>query len=257
MDRMTAIMKHYVILFDLDGTLLPWDTQALFLNYVLRKRRIRMLGMIPWLLALPLYAMRVVSETTMKRLFLCYLWRMRKETLATYAHEFSMQTLTNLTYEANIKHLREYLADDAYTCVLVTASPDLYAHKIGQALGFEPDCIIATTVALPNKRIPFFPRLPHGNNKGQNKVSRLQKMGFLGLTLPMPQAEAWSDSSADTPMLTACARQILVNPSKKLMAQFPQADVVQLDLPYKSWISKSIALVKQFLGIWQPDAKIL
>ena len=54
-----------VALFDLDGTLLAWDTQVLFCGHVVRREGWRRLLLLPWLLASPLAP--VLGAGRMKR----------------------------------------------------------------------------------------------------------------------------------------------------------------------------------------------
>ena len=58
-------------LFDLDQTLIPWDTQLLFCDFVLKRaplRRLYLLGLIP---LLPFY--KLLGSDGMKRVFLNYM----------------------------------------------------------------------------------------------------------------------------------------------------------------------------------------
>ena len=65
-----------IALFDLDQTLLPYDTQALFCNYVLRRQGWRRMYLAAFLPVAPLRAAGAVSTRTLKRVFLSYLRRM-------------------------------------------------------------------------------------------------------------------------------------------------------------------------------------
>ena len=73
--------------FDLDHTLLPFDTQALFCNFVLRRH--------PWRIVLHLWflpfalgrALGLVSTATTKRAFLSYLAGMKRAHLRRLARE--------------------------------------------------------------------------------------------------------------------------------------------------------------------------
>ena len=68
----TEPAKRGVALFDLDQTLVPWDTQLLFCNWVLRHEPIRRLFLLILLPFLPLSL--VLGSEGMKRVFLSFLW---------------------------------------------------------------------------------------------------------------------------------------------------------------------------------------
>ena len=71
--------KSGLALFDLDQTLIAWDTQLLFCNWVLRKEPVRRLYL---LIFLPfLVFSRVLGAEGMKRIFLSFLWRMPRSRL--------------------------------------------------------------------------------------------------------------------------------------------------------------------------------
>ena len=63
-------------LFDLDGTLLPWDCQLLFCHRVLRAQPWRRFYLLVFLPFVPLA--KGLGAGPMKRIFLSYLWRMER-----------------------------------------------------------------------------------------------------------------------------------------------------------------------------------
>ena len=68
-----------IALFDLDQTLIAWDTQLLFCNWVLRRepsRRAYLLLFLPFLVLA-----RVLGSEGLKRIFLSFLWRMPRQRL--------------------------------------------------------------------------------------------------------------------------------------------------------------------------------
>lgn len=237
-------MGDRVALFDMDGTLLPWDTQLLFSNYVIRRHRWRTLLMVVFVVALPLALLRVLNEEQMKRLYLVYLWRMRLDEVKELAHEFAERVVDTMIYPELRSCLESHRRQGDLT-VMVTASPDIYATEIAQRLGFHK--VIATEVELEEERFPFYPVLPKGNNKGSRKVKELQNCGIL----PATHVTAYSDSKADLPMLTEADEVVLVNPSEKLQARFRshQPKVYTPELPWRSRSQKICAFALLFLGI--------
>ena len=80
--------------FDLDHTLLPFDTQALFCNHVLRREPWRILYLLVFLPVVPFAALKLVGSRTLKRIFMSYLWRMKKEKLEQHVADFVSQTVS-------------------------------------------------------------------------------------------------------------------------------------------------------------------
>lgn len=219
-----------VALFDMDGTLLPWDTQYLFSCFVVRRHPWRRLFLLFYLLCLPLYVLRIWDETRMKRAYLSYLWGLSGETVHQYGKEFAAQVVDRWIYPSLKVRLRHHQERGDW-CALVSASPSFYAVPIGRLLGF--DVVLGTDVHL-GRRVALMPTLPVGNNKGEVKVQRLRDMGALPPTGVHEHAVAYSDSSADLPMLLRCRRQVLVNPSVELIQQL-QLSGAERVFPVKPW----------------------
>ena len=83
-------------LFDLDQTLVPWDTQLLFCNYILKRmplRRLYLLILIPFLILT-----KLLGAGGMKRVFLNYLVGLSRDELQKFAAEFVEQHLPHSFY---------------------------------------------------------------------------------------------------------------------------------------------------------------
>ena len=78
--------------FDLDHTLLPFDTQLLFCNFVLRRERWRTLLHLTFAPVALLKACRLVRTVTAKRAFQNFLAGMNRRKLQVYAKEFAEQS---------------------------------------------------------------------------------------------------------------------------------------------------------------------
>ncbi|MFR0849420.1 hypothetical protein [Akkermansia sp.] len=64
--------KGGLALFDMDGTLLPWDTQYVFSCFVVQRHPWRRLLLLLFYLAcLPLFFLGIWDETRMKRVVIC------------------------------------------------------------------------------------------------------------------------------------------------------------------------------------------
>lgn len=201
--------------FDLDQTLLPYDTQELFCHHVLQQQPWRRWFLASFLPALPLAALRIIGETGLKRLFLNYLWRMPVTELTPLVETFVWETVQPLLYPEIVKELQAHQAA-GLTTILTTASPDLYAPAIARLLKF--DHCFSTKIDLVRKsRIPFTPRLIGPNNKGTAKVVAMQSL--LPEGRPIPGSHAYSDSHADLPLLRLAEFPTAIHPTPRLASE--------------------------------------
>ena len=232
-----------IALFDLDGTLIAWDCQLLFRHFVIRREPWRIIFLPVFLAFLPLAGL--LEAAGMKRVFLSYLWRINRETLAEYSREFAVSLMPAIYPE-----LREKLENQraaGHFLILASASPEFYVAEIGRELGFH------LTLGTPVELGPFFPDLE--NNKGERKVERLRE------SLPSSYFEnsklrhchGYTDSCADLPMLTLCDSVTVVNPSSQLTAIAAESgwEIVRPERPWKSRAGFARRALAMLLGIGQ------
>lgn len=238
-------------LFDLDGTLVPWDTQMLFSNYIVRRFPLRRAFLIPFLCCIPFYLLRLCKESTMKRVYLGYLRGLPLAELEKLAESFVREEVLPICYEEVCSRLKAHQEKGDF-CILVSASPTLYAKYVAKELGFDEFLGSDTENIDP---FPFFPKMPFGNNKGWKKVQRLQAMGYLPeeQNFPRPHSIAYSDSSADLPMLLSCEKAVLVNPSDRLRkyAEDKPWEIVTPKRPWKGKLDKLRKICLQLLGLFK------
>ncbi|MGC4016265.1 MAG: HAD family hydrolase [Luteolibacter sp.] len=120
-----------IALFDLDGTLLPWDCQILFCHRVLRRSPWRRFYL-PVFLAFAPFA-KFLGAEVMKRIFLSYLWRMSPEEVISHARAFARELGFYPELVAEIERHRA----KGDLLVLTSASPEFYVVEIGKRLGFD------------------------------------------------------------------------------------------------------------------------
>jgi phosphatidylglycerophosphatase C len=232
-----------IALFDLDGTLIAWDCQLLFRHFVIRREPWRIIFLPVFLAFLPLAGL--LEAAGMKRVFLSYLWRINRETLAEYSREFAVSLMPAIYPE-----LREKLENQraaGHFLILASASPEFYVAEIGRELGFH------LTLGTPVELGPFFPDLE--NNKGERKVERLRE------SLPSSYFEnsklrhchGYTDSCADLPMLKLCYSVTVVNPSSRLTAIAAESgwEIVRPERPWKSRAGFARRALAMLLGIGQ------
>lgn len=231
-----------VALFDLDGTLLAWDCQLLFCHRVLRREGWRRLFLLVFLPFTPFA--RLLGTAIMKRIFLCYLWRMSREAIASHARAFAQE----LTFYQEILEALERHRRDGHLLILASASPEFYVTEIGKRLGFHHS--LGTPVEIDG-RSALFPDLE--NHKGEAKVDRLH--GLLPREWfhhgKLPNSHGYTDSTADLPMLALCEHATLVNPGEHLtdIGGLRHWTVVRPERPWKSTFERAWRSLALLLGI--------
>ena len=236
-------------IFDLDQTIIPWDTQLLFCNYVLKReplRRLHVLGLIPFL---PFT--QLLGAGGMKRVFLNYLVGLDEETLNEYARDFVDQVFPGEMYGEVLEIVKEHKKAGRLT-VLNSASPEIWVKYLSEKMEF--DHYYGTQVELDG-RMKLFPDFVTGdNNKGAAKIPRMKhhfpadwKEGDV-----LPDSFGYSDSHADIPMLNICEDNTIVNPTEKLEAYGlkKQWRKISPDRPTNGKWSFAIACMKQSIGIY-------
>ncbi|MFK7850892.1 MAG: HAD family hydrolase [Akkermansiaceae bacterium] len=237
-----------IALFDMDGTLIPWDCQLPFRHHVLRSEPWRFYSVPVFLLFLPFAP--VLGTANMKRIFHCFLWKMSPERVDELSREFAARLQTNV-YAELISDLERHKANDHLT-ILSSASPQCYAAEVGRLLGFD----ISLGTVLENNA--FFPDLT--NHKGGNKVSRLREI------LPssyfkdgvLMNSHGYTDSTADLPMLTICDKATVVNPREELESLAKESSwmILRPTLPWKSRTEKAWRILLLLLGLGKNPAKL-
>ena len=220
--------KRGIALFDLDQTLIAWDTQLLFCNWVLRHEPMRRLFLLVLLPFLPFC--RVLGSEGMKRVFLSFLWRMSRERLEELVESFVTHYVPSEFYPSLLEEAAKEKARGR-KLVLVYASPEFYACPIGEALGF--DASYGTRVEF-GEFMPLFPDFTGGNNKLEVKVQRLIEEGEIEQVGVQEESAGYSDSTVDLPMLSLCEEVTVVNPGERLLALAEENDwrVVRPERPF-------------------------
>ncbi|MEM8956154.1 MAG: HAD-IB family hydrolase [Verrucomicrobiota bacterium] len=231
-------------LFDLDQTLVPYDTQLLMCNRVLRTEGWRRLYLILFVPVASLGVLRMVSLRTMKRIFLSYWWGMTRERVLELAAEFVERDVLPAVYPEVKAELERHRAEGRVT-VLNTASPDFYARVIADRLGF--DYCFGTRVELP-ERMPLIPEIPGANNKQEAKIEAMREVlpPYFVKTDVLADSYAYSDSSADLPMLRIVDHPVMVDPSKRLRAEGENAGWEEVEVTGRVGGGE---VVKMLLGI--------
>ena len=241
-------------LFDLDHTLLPFDTQALFCAYVLRRSWWRRFYLFVFLPCVPLVAIRLMSIRTIKRVYLSYLWGMRQKRLNELCADFAKHVAQSVAYPDLLAEVRRHQSEGR-TTILNSASPAFYVEAIARELGF--DHCVGTAVELRDP-MPMFPMIHGANNKHGAKIDRMIDEELLPKDFKgregehLPDSWGYSDSSADIPLLSICEHGVMIHPSTRFSAIGLKRgwSSVKPPRPYKGKWGSRIASVLQALGLW-------
>lgn len=239
-------------LFDLDYTLIPHDTIFLFANYVIRRRPWRIFYLFAFAPVATLYVLRLTNVLALKSAFLSFLCGLTREETDALARDFAKTITPKLFYAPLLQELeRERAAGRAI--ILNTASPDVYVRYIAERLGIK--LWFATPLQL-RERQSLYPRFSGPNNKsGQKLVAMAQALGYANAPGPddrLANSIAYSDSSADLPMLRLAAEAVCVNPSARLRAEAGKAGwrVIEPAMPFRGAFGKLWTLLRQMTGLY-------
>lgn len=203
-----------IAIYDLDRTVTRTGTYTPFLLFAARRRPWRLPLLTGFFLAMPAYALGLISRKTLKELgWLAALGnRVRPERMERLARRFARRVRERDLHA----HVVERIAQDkAHGCTLVvaTAAPDAYAGAIGDALGF--DHVIATRQAR-GPRGETLPAISGENCYGAEKLRRIEEW------LPHPRDGAeirfYSDHPSDEPVLAWCDVPVAANPKARMRA---------------------------------------
>jgi len=257
-------MKRYrLALFDMDYTILPYDSLVPFAGFVLRHEPWRIFYLGIFFPACGLYLVRLIGREGLKRAFLSILWRMKKEKVEVYAQDFVREIALPLVYK-EIKSEIDDLKNSGTRLVLNSASPMFYVRYIASGAGF--DQAIATDVVIED-RMPLLPRLIGKSNRGFEKLKNMPDIVSGDVMTHVQNAKpanpddfnppvlaetiGYSDSSADLPMLKLCEDAVLIHPSPSLAALGEKRGWrISLPVrPYSSNLEKYFRLSLCLLGV--------
>lgn len=187
-------MTESVAFFDFDGTLTRRDTLLPFLRLIsgTPKFAAKMAYLSPVLAA---YAAKLMRNDVAKEIVLRHFLRgMQPDALHSYGRKFVDNVLPGLERPEGIERLRWHKAQ-GHTCVLVSASLDVYLEPWARNAGF--DAWITSSLALDEAgRVSG--RLEGANCFGEEKVRRIKAWLYKKDCVAL---YAYGDSSGDLPML--------------------------------------------------------
>jgi len=238
-------MTRRLALFDLDGTLLAHDTQLLFCQFVLRRHGLRRFFLPLAAAVAPCGLFGVLEARELKRVFLSYLWLMPRERLGSLAREFAEEVVPPLLFPEVVAEVERHRREGRIL-VLNSASPDFYVREIGRVLGFDHS--FGTRVVVAEWQ-PLIAEIEGENNKHQAKLPPMERAGLL----PCVAGESWaySDSTADLPMLRLVKNAVCINPGARLSALAAEAGwaVWRPARPWRTRAGQARVVLGQLLGL--------
>lgn len=243
-------MPERYAFFDLDHTLIPFDTQALFCNHLLRREGWRRVWLLWYLPCVPLAVLRILSLRTMKRLFLGYLVGMSRARLEAHVRDFLDTVLPQVVYPELVAEIERHRAEGR-VLILNSASPTFYLEGIAEKLGF--DHCFGTVTPVP-ERMPFLPEILGPNNKHGAKIVAMRAAGLIP-DEPAGLSDSWSysDSPADLPLLELAGHAVMIHPGTRLAAIGAKRGWRTLTppRPYAGKWSGRWAMALQVLGLYR------
>ncbi len=186
-----------------------------------------------------------------------YMKGLSSEELTVHARVFAEKVVRPWTYPELMTEVARH-RDAGRTLILNTASPDVYAHEIARALGF--DYCIATRVQ-PSAKMPALPVVLGSNNKREAKIAAM-KLAVPAVAAAsaddLKDSWAYSDSAADLPLLELAGHGVLVHPNAALEAigQARGWQVLRPKRPYGSKAGDVWCSAQQALGLYTTPAPV-
>lgn len=252
-------------LFDMDYTIIAYDTLIPFAGFVVRRAPYRIFYLAIFLPACLLYAMGFIGRGGLKRAFLSVLWRMKADDVHNTAREFVDTIALDLLYKDVVAEAAACKSRGMRT-ILNTASPEFYVRFISEKTGFDE--LIGTRVRI-DPVMPLLPAIEGKNNRGIEKILRMQESAPKSViesiyadyrnldanpgafeTAPFAEV-AYTDSKADLPLLACAKAGVLVNPSEKLAKRAESSGwrILRPQRPYGSTLEKYVRLCMCLLGL--------
>lgn len=236
-------------LFDLDHTILPYDTQAFFCNFVLKRHFLRRIYLLWFLPCALLSAFRIFSLRTMKRVFSSYLWGMPEAELHALVDEFLETEFAAAVYPEVIAEVTRN-RKEGRILILNSASPEFYLEKISKQLGFDH---FLGTQMITEDPMPFLPRIVGPNNKHGAKITAMIAKEIIPPGEgPLPDSIAYSDSSADIPLLSHAEKGVMIHPGEALRAAGTEKEWTTMTplRPYRGKWGARVTNLRQAFGLW-------
>jgi HAD superfamily hydrolase (TIGR01490 family) len=209
-------MKKYAI-YDMDRTLTKRATFAPFLFFAAKRNPLRFLLLPVFFLTMIGYPLKLLDRKALKQIgFRLILGgKVGAAKLDSLSADYAAHVLKHNMFA----HARTQVdADKAEGCTLImaTASPDFYASKIGEALGF--DHVIGTTQARTDGG-DYSAEIASANCYAADKLVRIEEwFDEHGEDRSLCHVRFYSDHHSDAFVFYWADSAIATNPNAKLLA---------------------------------------
>lgn len=203
-------MAH-LVLFDVDGTLIPLPgCEPRFAKYLLRRGRLgpRQMAAVAyfWMRYWPVYGRSLPQKNK------AWLAGLREETVRDWAEYFVRERLMPVIHRPALARLRKHL-DEGDRVVLLSGTPQFLIEPLAAVLGVHGS--YGSICVTRNGRFRAAPPLRHPY--GPTKVDVAREIAAEA-GLPLPAAIAYGDSINDTPLFRAVGHGVAVMPDRRLRA---------------------------------------
>ena len=196
--------------FDLDRTITTYGTFTPFLLFCLRERRQLLPGAVGIAAAMIAYVRKEIDRKILKeRMLAASIAGVTRSEMARYAEMFVDRLMAGGLRPGARRAIEQHRAA-GHTLVMVTASFDFLAERIGRRLGF--DGVVSTRSAW-DQHARLLPKIDGENCYGPAKLRALE--GITALTQGKTIV-AYSDHHTDLPLFDWASAGVAVNPTKKL-----------------------------------------
>ncbi len=180
--------REYIV-FDFDGTIYSGDCSIDFFLFMLKRKKAVLTHLPVQLTCFVLWKLHVISTDAFKQAYFRFLSNITPAELDAYIDDFWQQK-TNADLNTTICERVKLKTEEGYTCVVITASPQLIVQPLVKKLfGIGT---IGTLLEYRNGRY----LLATPNCKGLQKVVRFE--AAFGPTAVLK--EAYSDNASDAPL---------------------------------------------------------
>lgn len=202
-------------LFDLDHTLVPFDSGMAWLRFLVERERLPAEVSTRYLDHCLRYVRSEVDLRALQRVLLQPLAEVARADLRAWTAEFA-ETVPASLEPAALELVRKHL-EAGDRCILVTATTRFIAEVYAQAFGIGETL---ASEALASSHGQLTGELAGPPCAGPHKLAKLE--GWLrldGLALPsFESSHFYSDSASDLPLLEALTDPVAVRPEPRLLA---------------------------------------
>jgi HAD superfamily hydrolase (TIGR01490 family) len=198
-----------VAVFDLDGTIINGQSQFLFLNFLVKNKKVSIFSITPLLIWFLLYKFNLVSSPNKAFGYALKIFqKLTYEELSKLAIDFTNDEYFNSKKNKKILELIEKHKKEGNLIILLSTAIDIITKKISEQLKIDY-CISSVVEQEKNKII---------NIKVVNGLSKLDELKsfFKKNNLETENTYAYGDDISDLPVLMFAKHRVAVNPSRKL-----------------------------------------